>query len=287
VHWPLLDSHCHLDAPEFDGDREQVMQAASEAGVMGIVVPAYAAPRWSALMALCAHAKQPVLWPALGLHPIYIAEHEEANLQALEAHLISASELVAVGEIGLDRFLPELITPDMWHKQQRFFEAQLALAQAYSKPVIIHARRCHADIVRSLKRVKFSQGGVVHAFSGSVQEALAYVELGLSLGLGGPLTYPQSRKLREIATQIPLAHLLIETDAPDMVPWSQREQHRDGRPRETGERVRNSPAYLPAVFDAFCQLRPESPEVLARAFWQNTQRVFKLTQPTFPPLQLE
>lgn len=287
MHWPLLDSHCHLDAPEFDGDREQVMQAASEAGVMGIVVPAYAAPRWPALMALCAHAKQPVLWPALGLHPIYIAEHEEASLQALEAQLISSPELVAVGEIGLDRFLPELITPDMWHKQQRFFEAQLALAQAYNKPVIIHARRCHADIVRSLKRVKFSQGGVVHAFSGSVQEALAYVELGLSLGLGGPLTYPQSRKLREIATQIPLAHLLIETDAPDMVPWPQREQHSDGRPREVGERVRNSSAYLPAVFDAFCQLRPESPEVLARAFWQNTQRVFKLTQPTFPPLQLE
>lgn len=286
MHWPLLDSHCHLDAPEFDGDREQVMRAASEVGVMGIVVPAYTASRWPALMALCARARRPSLWPALGLHPIYIADHEEASLQALEAQLISAPELVAVGEIGLDRFLPELITPDMWHKQQRFFEAQLGLAQAYNKPVIVHARRCHADIVRSLKRVKFSQGGVVHAFSGSVQEALAYVELGLCLSLGGPLTYPQSRKLREIATQIPLAHLLIETDAPDMVPWPQREQHSDGRAREIGERVRNSPAFLPAVFETFCQLRSEPPEVLARAFWQNTQRVFKLTQPTFPLPQL-
>lgn len=283
--WPLLDSHCHLDAPEFDGDREQVIQAASAAGVLGIVVPAYTASRWPALMTLCARTKEPVLWPALGLHPIYIAEHEEANLQALEAQLMSAPELVAVGEIGLDRFLPELITPDRWRKQLHFFEAQLMLAQTYNKPVIIHARRCHAEIIRSLKRVKFSQGGVVHAFSGSVPEALAYIELGLSLGLGGPLTYPQSRKLREIATQIPLAHLLIETDAPDMVPWPQREHHGDGRLREVGERVRNSPSYLPAVFDTFCQLRPESPEVLARAFWQNTQRVFKLTPPTFLPLQ--
>ncbi|MEO6699118.1 MAG: TatD family hydrolase [Paraperlucidibaca sp.] len=279
--WPLLDSHCHLDAPEFDNDRVQVIAAARQAGVAGIVVPAYMASRWPALLALCGNVQQPMLWPALGLHPVYIAEHSDADLQTLESELLAHPELVAVGEIGLDRFLPELITPDMWRKQQQFFEAQLMLAQRHGKPVIIHARRCHAEIVRSVKRVGFSQGGVVHAFSGSVPEAQAYTALGLHLGLGGPLTYPQSRKLRDIATQIPLEHLLIETDAPDMVPWPQREHHCDGRAREVGERVRNSPAYLPSVFEAFCQLRPESPEALARAFWLNTQRAFNLPPEPF------
>jgi TatD DNase family protein len=279
--WPLLDSHCHLDASEFDTDRQQVMAEAVRAGVVGIVVPAYVASRWPALLALCANAQQPSLWPALGLHPVYIAEHREADLGVLEAALLAHPELVAVGEIGLDRFLPELITPAMWRKQQEFFEAQLSLAQAHGKSVIIHARRCHAEIVRSLRRVGFSQGGAVHAFSGSVPEAQAYIALGLHLGLGGPLTYPQSRKLRDIATLIPLEHLLIETDAPDMVPWPQREHHRDGRTRAVGERVRNSPAYLPSVFETFCALRPESPEELARAFWVNTQRTFNLPPVAF------
>lgn len=280
--WPLLDSHCHLDAMAFDADREHVMQAALAVGVMGIVVPAYTASRWPSLLALCAHRAPLKLWPALGLHPVFIAEHDDADVLALEALLIAQPELVAVGEIGLDRFLPELITPAVWLKQQQFFEAQLALAQAHGKPVIIHARRCHAEVVQALRRVGFSRGGVVHAFSGSVQEARAYIDAGLHLGLGGPLTYPQSRKLRAIATQIPVEHIVIETDAPDMVPWPQRERHHDGRARVVGERVRNSPAYLPAVFQAFCQLRPESPELLARAFWANTQRALNLPPLPFP-----
>lgn len=286
--WPLLDSHCHLDALAFDQTRSAVMKAAGQVGVAGIVVPAYVAARWPGLLDLCASAAkgnrvgQPLCWPALGLHPVCIAEHHGIDLMTLEAELSSRPELVAVGEIGLDRFLPELITPLLWAKQLQFFEAQLALAQAHGKPVIIHSRRAHAEIIRSLKRVGFTQGGVVHAFSGSLPEAMNYVRVGLHLGLGGPLTYPQSAKLRVIATQVPLAHLLIETDAPDMVPWPYRDHHADGRARQVGERVCNSPAYLPAVFDTFCQLRPESSEVLARAFWANTQRALKLPALAFP-----
>lgn len=275
MRWPLFDSHCHLDAPAFDHDRAQVLAEAYAVGVMGMVIPAYVASRWPALLALCADVQSPTLWPALGLHPVFIAEHSDDDLQALAEHLVAHPELVAVGEIGLDRYLPELITPDLWRKQQAFFEAQLMLAQSHGKPVIIHARRCHGEIMRSLKRVRFNQGGVVHAFSGSVVEAKTYVDAGLHLGLGGPLTYPQSRKLREVATQIDLGHLLMETDAPDMVPWPYREHHADGQVRVAGERVRNSPAYLPAVFASFCELRPEPPEHLAQAFWQNTQRLFK------------
>lgn len=276
MQWPLLDSHCHLDALAFDGDREQVMLAALSQGVQGIVVPGTHADSWPALLAQCRSASALHLWPACGLHPLFIAEHTDADLDTLAMHLREDSELVAVGEIGLDRYEVALITPALWRKQQQFFEQQLVLAQQHDKPVIIHARRAHAEIMRCIQRVGFRRGGVVHAFSGSFEEARRYIAHGFVLGLGGALTYPQARRLREIATRIDLTHLLIETDAPDMVPWSYRDHHADGRVRQVGERVRNSPAYLPAVFETFCQLRPESPEVLARAFWANTQRIFNL-----------
>ncbi len=277
----LIDSHCHLDAPEFDHDRPAVLAAARAAGVTGIVVPAYVAARWQSLLTLCrAHpritADSPRLWPALGLHPVHLAAHADGDLDTLAAQLASSPDVVAVGEIGLDRFLPELITDAAWARQRSLFEAQLDLARQHDLPVILHARRCHADMVASLRRTRHRSGGILHAFSGSVEEAKQYRQLGLHLGLGGPLTYPQSARLRTVATALPLDAFVIETDAPDLVPFRHRDTHADGRPREPGERVRNSPAYLPSVLDCFDEIRPEPADVLAEAFRCNAVRALRL-----------
>ncbi|PQA48549.1 TatD family hydrolase [Amnimonas aquatica] len=278
----LIDSHCHLDAPEFDADRPVVMAAARAAGVAGIVVPAYVAARWHELLTLCrAHAVAsspglPVLWPALGLHPVHLAAHDDADVGVLADALAAHADVVAVGEIGLDRFLPELTAPAAWARQVRLFEAQLALAKQHDLPVIVHARRCHADIMACLKRVGHRSGGILHAFSGSVEEARQYRRLGLHLGLGGPLTYPQANRLRAVAQALPADAFVIETDAPDLIPHPQHAHHADGRPRQPGERVRNSPAYLPSVLATFAELRGEAPEVLAAQFWQNTVTALRL-----------
>jgi len=279
---PLIDSHCHLDAPEFDPDRGQVLAHARLAGLEGIVVPAYVAARWPGLLALCrahvrADAHSPRLWPALGLHPVHLRAHRDAaDLDALAALLDVSPDVVAVGEIGLDRFLPELVTEAAWARQLALFEAQLELARQRDLPVILHARRCHADIRACIRRVGHRSGGILHAFSGSVEEARQYVAMGLRLGLGGPLTYPQSARLRAVASALPLDAFVIETDAPDLVPHPFRDRHGDGRARQPGERVRNSPAYLPSVLDCFAEIRPEPRALLAEAFRRNTVAALRL-----------
>lgn len=275
----LFDSHCHIDAPEFDADRAAVLAAARSAGVSHVIVPAYLASRWSALLALCdasaRHADWPALFPALGLHPVHLLQHADADLERLAA-LLRQPGVIAVGEIGLDRFLPELATPVHWARQQALFEAQLVLAREQDLPVILHSRRCHADIVRSLQRVGHRGGGIVHAFSGSVEEAMQYRRLGLHLGLGGPLTWPQAARLHRVARELPLDAFVLETDAPDLVPQPHSSHHADGRPRQPGERVRNSPAFLPAVLSQFAALREQPEAELAVQFFRNTLRALRL-----------
>lgn len=269
----LFDSHCHIDAPEFDGDRPVVLRAAKQAGVSHVAVPAYLASRWRDLLRLCADSALqpdwPCLLPALGLHPVYLQQHQDADLQQLSGMLQDPS-VIAVGEIGLDKFLPELAEPVHWARQVALFEAQLVLAREHGLPVIIHARRCHADIVRSLQRVGHVTGGIVHAFSGSVEEAQRYRQLGLHLGLGGPLTWPQAARLHRVARELPLDAFVLETDAPDLVPYAHSARHADGRLRLAGERVRNSPAFLPSVLTQFAVLRDTSEAVLATQFFLNT-----------------
>lgn len=292
----LIDSHCHLDAPEFDVDREQVVQAASAAGLDGIVVPAYVSARWQSLLSWTRAHNASIgsdtlttdtltLCPALGLHPIYLAAHDDSALNLLADLLSSSPDVVAVGEIGLDRFLPELTTDTAWARQVALFEAQLVLAAQHELPVIIHARRCHAHIVASLKRVKHRTGGIVHAFSGSIEEAQQYLQLGLHLGMGGALTYPHSARLRAVASALPLSAFVLETDAPDMITYAQHPRIVDARTQQPvaqtksrGEspRVRNSPAFLPEVLATFAELRPESPAELAVAFRRNTVAALRL-----------
>ncbi|WP_456446996.1 TatD family hydrolase [Thiolapillus sp.] len=256
----IVDSHCHLDMPDFDKDRQEVVQKARSVGVRGFVIPGTTARRWNKMLKIARAAHD--IWPALGLHPYYCDTHTETELEQLEEK-ISKEHPIAIGEIGLDLFLPQLD-----EKKQRFyFEAQLDLARKYDLPVILHIRKAN-DPVLQLLRQHPVRGGICHAFSGSLQQAHKFIDQGFCLGFGGMLTFERSRKLRDLARNLPLDALLLETDAPDM----SGEKHRYQR---------NSPEYLPEVLDVLETLRDESRAQIACQTTLNLQQLFGLQIPGF------
>ena len=243
----LIDTHCHLDVAEFAPDRWAVLERARAAGVVALVVPGIDAAGWPALQALC--AAQPGLHPALGLHPLYLDRHDETrDLAALE-HQLATGTLVAVGEIGLDRWGPDL------PRQRRLVERQLHLARAAALPVLLHVRKAHDEMLTVLRSVR-PRGGIVHAFNGSLDQARAYLDLGLRLGFGGMLTYERSTRLRRLARALPPTAFVLETDAPDLTVASHRY-------------ARNSPEYLPEILAALASVRAEDPAALAVATTRN------------------
>ncbi len=244
----VIDTHCHLDVEAFDPDRGEVISRSRALGIVAMVVPAIHAGGWRGLLDLCGSA--PDLYPALGLHPVFLERHRDADLAELE-RLIEAVRPVAVGEIGLDFFLPDLDR----ERQQVLFEAQLELAAAAGLPVLIHARKSHDQVLAALKRTRVP-GGIAHAFSGSLQQARKYIDLGFKLGFGGMLTFERSRKLRALARDLPLAAIVLETDAPDLTVAAHR-----------GER--NSPEYLPDVLAALSEARGETQELVAAQTTRN------------------
>jgi TatD DNase family protein len=246
----LIDTHCHFDVDDFDADRAEVAARTLAAGVDTIVIPGYVAAIWPKLFSVCASINTPRLLPAPGLHPCYIAGHQRADLAELERIISTQPECVAVGEIGLDYFLDELKRPELKARQQEFFRAQLELAMRYRKPVILHVRKAHQDVIHILHELKFREGGIVHAYSGGIEEARHYTKMGFRLGIGGSLTYDQSKRLRAVVADMPLEALVLESDAPDMVPL----QHRDPLVRRT----RNSPEFLSAVAMAMADLKNRS-----------------------------
>ncbi len=250
----LFDSHCHLDFPQFDADREAVLAASRAAGLAGILVPGVSAVTWPRLLAVTA-AHPDYLHAALGLQPLFLAEHADAHLRGLE-QAIAAQRPVAVGEIGLDFQVRELDRG----RQRRLFAAQLAIARTAGLPVILHVRKAHEDVLKLLKEAGL-RGGVAHAFNGSPEQAQRYADLGFLFGVGGAMTDPRATRLRRTVAALPLEAIVLETDAPDMSPVAHR-----------GER--NSPAYLPEVLQALAELREESPETVARAAHDNTRRLF-------------
>lgn len=238
----LIDTHCHLDCREFDLDRAAVLVRARAVGVTELVIPAIARSGWAGLLALC--DSDAGLHPALGLHPVYLDVHEDADLAALE-RLVAERRPLALGEIGLDYFVSGLDRG----RQQRLFEAQLAIAREAGLPVLLHVRRAHAQVLATLKRIRV-RGGIAHAFSGGVEEARRYLDLGFALGFGGMLTFERSTRLRSLAAALPAESLVLETDAPDLTVAAHR-----------GER--NSPEYLPDVLAALAGVRGEDPAVVA------------------------
>lgn len=265
---PLIDTHCHFDVADFDADRAAVASAAASAGVRAIIIPGYVAREWPVLRRVCREITTPLLLPAPGLHPCYIAEHDETDLATLEQWLREEPGVVAVGEIGLDYYLPELKAAELKAKQQHFFRAQLALATRHRKPVILHVRKAHADVIRLLRELRFAEGGIVHAWSGSLEEAREYLRLGFRLGIGGAVTYEQARRLREVVRQLPLAALVLETDAPDMIAQA----HRAPGPGRT----RNEPAWLPAVLPVLAALRGLTEAEVAASAWAVSRAVLRL-----------
>lgn len=260
----LIDTHCHFDWPDFDQDREQILNDCQQAGVSSIVVPAVAAQYFPRVQALQQH--YPQCRAALGLHPLYLQEHRDDDLALLEQALAQGT-VCALGEAGLDFFVDELREPAQRQRQLLLLEQQLALASRFHLPVLLHARRAHAELYACLKQQGFHEGGIVHAFSGSYEEARRYLDLGFCLGIGGAYTYPSAHRLRRVLKQLPLSSLVLETDAPDMAPAMRR--------GELG-RIRNQPDWLADIAsDIAAQLEMPVLE-LARICTHNARRILRL-----------
>ncbi|MEY4767106.1 MAG: hypothetical protein RI907_3779 [Pseudomonadota bacterium] len=218
-----IDTHCHLDAAEFDPDRPEVIARARAAGVGLIVVPGVCARLWDAVRA-AAEACDGAY--ALGIHPLYV--HEQPADEALGALDIALQQhrgdprLVAVGEIGLDHFVPEGQTDEGRALQQRLYSGQLQLAAREGLPVILHVRRSADALLAGLRQAQREgravPGGIAHAFNGSLQQAEAFVALGFKLGFGGAMTHPRALQIRRLATALGPDDWVLETDAPDIPP---------------------------------------------------------------------
>jgi TatD DNase family protein len=251
----LVDSHCHLDAPEFDPDRADVVARARAAGVVQQVIPAVAASGWEKLRAICTH--WPGLHPAYGLHPMYLDAHRTEHLELL-AQWLERERPCAVGECGLDHFV-EGLDPE---QQRVYFVRQLELARDFDLPVILHARRAVDEVIAALRRIGGLRG-VVHSWSGSEEQARQLFGLGFHLGIGGPITFERAQRLRRTVAGMPLEHLLLETDAPDQPPASARGQ-------------RNEPTRLAEVLETIATLRGVEASVIAQATTDNARALFGL-----------
>jgi TatD DNase family protein len=248
---PWIDTHCHLDASEFDADRAQVALRARAAGVAMQVVPAVAVSNFATVRAL---AHEHALAYALGIHPMAVPNADESDVDRLQDALAAHRDdprLVAVGEIGIDGFEPTCTAPDAMAKQQRFLVAQLKLAREVVLPVVLHVRRSVDQVLAALRRTDVP-GGIAHAFNGSRQQAFAFVAMGFRLGFGGAMTFERALQLRRLAATLPEHAIVLETDSPDIAPqWLYRTREQ----RDAGATMRNEPGELPRIARTLVELR--------------------------------
>jgi len=254
----LFDSHCHLNATAFDDDRDALILRATERGVLGWLVPSVSSADWQLTLSLC--QRHPHIYAAIGIHPWSVSAGELTALNRLQALIGQHTVKVkAIGETGLNRLKPR------WDLQEQFFDAQLAIARENKLPVIIHSVKAHSDVLRHVKRYP-GVTGVVHAFSGSLQEAMGFIDQGYKLGVGGVITYPRALKTHATFSQVPLSSLVLETDAPAMPVFGYQ-----GR--------RNEPERLLDVFHALCRLRRESTQEVAAQLNGGVNALLSLTKP--------
>ncbi len=243
----LIDTHCHLDASEFEHDRQQVVLDAQRAGVAGIVIPAIAPFNFQAVRDL-AHAVPGGAY-ALGVHPLLVGRVDDAAISQLRQAVARAMDdprFVAVGEIGLDLFVKDIASGKPLERQEHFFVEQLKIAAEFDLPVLVHVRRSQDLVLKHLRRIRV-RGGIAHAFNGSAQQADTFVALGLALGIGGAMTFPRSLQIRRHAMRFSLEHLVLETDAPDIAPaWLHAPDNR------------NTPAQVAGVARELAALRGQS-----------------------------
>ena len=234
----LIDTHCHLDAPEFDADRDEIAMQANVNGVGAIVVPAIMRSNFDTVITLSQQHKHCAY--ALGIHPMYVNQSSLADIDALKSYVVS-NKPVAIGEIGLDYY----VTKDNIELQTHFFIEQLKIAKEYELPVILHVRHAVDDILKYLRRYRLA-GGIAHAFNGSLQQAEQFIQLGFKLGFGGAMTYSRALRIRELAIKLPLESMVLETDSPDIPPeW-------------VGAGGRNTPVELPRIAQVLTDLRHEN-----------------------------
>ena len=264
-----IDTHCHLDARELDVDLADVVARAAAAGVVHCVVPAVAVSNFQTVRLL---AEQFAYSYALGIHPLCVPQAQDTDLYALDAELAlrqADPRLVAVGEIGLDFFVPELMKPAMRERQETFYLEQLKLAKKYNLPVILHVRRSADRLLKHLRAIKPTGGwhGIAHAFNGSQQQAEEFINLGFKLGFGGAVTFETALQLRRLATGLPLTALVMETDSPDIPPhWL----YTPAAQRALGQaQGRNEPAELPRIAQQVASLRGMTVQALAKATTDN------------------
>lgn len=255
----LIDSHCHLDFNEFDTNREQILQDCLDLGIQKIILPGVSAKTWQRTLNLSQQYN--CLSPALGLHPYFIAEHEDQHLHDLEQRLLSDETIIAVGEIGLD-FYDKTSLLENRERQIELFELQLLLAKKHDLPVIIHNRKAHDLAIKLLDKLAL-KGGIIHAFSGSIQQAQKYSEMGYLLGFGGMSTWPQSRRLRTLLQQLNPEQIALETDAPDMKPYGVTSEF-------------NSPTNLPMIGKKIAEIKGMDYADLAEQTSKQVQQLFKL-----------
>jgi TatD DNase family protein len=268
-----IDTHCHLDAPEFGDSHACAVEARALASARGVglcVIPGVMRQNLDTVRAL-AHRLGDAY--ALGIHPLYVPQALDEDLDALDAALTehhSDPRLVAVGEIGLDFFVPALCEPAMRERQERFYRAQLRLARKHGLPVILHVRRSADMLLKHLRELP-SGGGIAHAFNGSAEQARAFTDLGFALGFGGASTFEPAKRLRALAAALPLSALVLETDAPDIPPhWL----YATAAERAAGKaQGLNTPAELPRIGEVVAGLRGMAPDALAAATTANAFRV--------------
>lgn len=258
----FIDTHCHLDASEFDDDRNNVITLAEQARVARIVIPSVGRNNFTVVREL-AHSFSGGYY-ALGIHPLLVAQSDDEDLEILEQEVVRSiadPRFIGIGEIGLDFFVKDIATGEPRQRQEHFYQAQLKLARQHDLPVLLHVRRSQDIILKYLRRFP-GIGGIAHAFNGSDQQADHFVQLGFALGLGGAMTFTRARQIRRLATRIPLSHLVLETDSPDIPPaWLQ------------GNPPRNTPAQIPAIAETLAQLRGVTTDEISRQTADTAYRV--------------
>ncbi|OZB14377.1 MAG: hydrolase TatD [Marinobacter sp. 34-60-7] len=259
----LVDAHCHFDFPEFESGRDELWARARSRGVCGLVIPGVRRADWARVSALS--DPETGLWYCLGIHPWFIGEHRQEDLDLLEFTLAQRPKgCVALGECGLDALRED---PD---QQEEWFRAQVRIARKLELPLVIHSVKTHDQVHARLRREHWEGTALVHGFSGSYEQARKLVDLGCMIGVGGVITHNRARKTRDAIARLPASALVLETDAPDMAPAGV-------------ARGQNSPLELPGILASLANLRAEPVDQLASTLLGNVSRLYGLSSSVLAP----
>ena len=254
---PFADAHCHLDFEDFDLDRKALISQCASAEIELLIVPGVAKDNWGAVVKLSEDFSS--VYPCVGLHPYFMAKHQESDLAILESMLCKYKQIVAVGEVGLDATIDDL------ERQVYFLERQIDIANSFDLPVVLHSRNTHNLLIEVLNRKPLLRGGLLHGFSGSAEQAKVFWSKGVYLGVGGVISYDRARKTQKAFSEAPLDSVILETDSPHM-------------PLSGGQGGRNTPLNIPLVYKEFCALRTENEADIYRQLWLNVLNLFAINQ---------